>query len=143
MSNEIKIHFDGSCQNNPCGQIGYGCAIVDGDEFHSLWDGDKAHSSNTNNVAEYRGLLLGLNWVKNNCSNEDYITIKGDSMLVIKQMTGKWRIKQGAYKDDAIKAREIVTFLKKVKNIKITFTWIPREQNQMADDLSNLYHGTE
>jgi ribonuclease HI len=137
---KITIYFDGSCLVNPTGRIGYGAVIISNEEVVELWDGDVEHEHNSNNTAEYRGLCLALNWVKNNCTSDNSIHIHGDSMLAIKQMNGQWRIKKGGYKDDAIKAKELVAFIRKVKNIKIEFLWVRRELNVHADILSNKYH---
>ncbi len=140
MSDQIHISFDGSCLNNPCGQIGYGCVITYGDVVISLWDGDRPHKDNSNNTAEYRGLLLALKWLKSNVDALDIVTIKGDSMLVIKQMTSQWRIKKGGYASDALKAKDLLSSINFELHVKIKFQWIPREQNDLADQLSNMYH---
>ena len=59
------------------------------------------------------------------------INIYGDSMLVINQMTGKWKIKSGYYVDYATECKK---FLKLFTNINLK--WIPREENTYADNLS-------
>lgn len=137
---KITAYFDGSCLVNPTGQMGYGAVITHEGQTVELWDGDLPHSTNSNNTAEYRGLCLILNWAKAHCDEGDYLHIHGDSMLVIRQMNKQWKIKQGGYKDDAIKARELVAFLSKVKSIKLNFQWVRREENTHADILSNKYH---
>ena len=135
---KIKIHFDGSCQTNPFGQIGYGCLIEypDGSGVE-LFDGDAASETNSNNVAEYKGLNLALNHLQ---GTKGYlIDIYGDSKLVISQMNGDWKVKDGFYKSEALRARELAINIMENKS-KLKFTWIPREQNEKADELSNRYH---
>ena len=84
------------------------------------------------NFAEYRGLLEALKYLlKNNCQDEK-IKVFGDSKLVINQVNGKWRIKNGAY---VPVAKEMLPLLGRFRNI--SFSWIPREQNEEADDLTN------
>lgn len=135
---KIKIYFDGSCQVNPFGQIGYGCWILysDGTKIE-FYDGDPASEGNSNNVAEYRGLMLGLKHIQD-CTDLD-IEVFGDSKLVVNQMQGFWKIKDGYYKKDAYRARDLAVKITKNKN-KIRFKWIPREHNSYADELSNKYH---
>ena len=86
------------------------------------------------NVAEYNGLILGLEYLLSENLRDEPITVFGDSKLVIKQMFGHWRIKNGLYKPDALLAHSLV---KKFTN---TYGyWIPREQNGEADKLSKSY----
>jgi ribonuclease HI len=61
----------------------------------------------------------------------DKIEIFGDSMLVVNQMNGSWQIKQGAYREYALKAKPLLSELK--RNNHVSITWIPREQNEKAD----------
>ena len=48
----------------------------------------------TNNVAEYRGFLSGLRLMKDNCTSDDIIVAHLDSQLVLKQVTGEWKVKE-------------------------------------------------
>ena len=131
-----KCYFDGSCMpSNPGGTIGYGVYITDGvNEFRkskTLLPDPK----NTNNIAEYLGFifLLKLMNSKTNCE----IRIFGDSKLVINQMRGEWIIKKGAYKPYALKAQPLVEELK--KNNIVSIEWVPREQNEEADNQSKSH----
>ena len=54
-----------------------------------------------------------------------------DSNLVIQQLSGNWKIKEENLKKIAEEIKQ------ELGNLKISYTWIPREQNKIADALSN------
>ena len=54
-----------------------------------------------------------------------------DSLLLVNQMNGKWKVNQGAYKERSIKARALAEEFKSLE-----FRWIPREMNSKADGLT-------
>jgi ribonuclease HI len=134
----IEAYFDGCCEPvNPGGTASYGAVIfVDGER---VWEcselfvpvlGKEKHTSN--NVAEYSGFLSILEWLLANNLDTRPTRIHGDSKLVIEQMLGNWRMKKGFYIPVAKKAKETLSkFRKKPKLI-----WIPREKNDIADELS-------
>lgn len=86
------------------------------------------------NVAEYAGLILGLEWFIEENQTDKPITVFGDSNMVINQMFGRWKIKKGLYEEKAARAKS----LKKQFN-DIHGYWIPREENDEADRLSKKY----
>ena len=125
-----KCYFDGACEPiNPGGKIGSGIYISDGEKEYSNNAFIPANPKNTNNIAEYMAFIMILDLMKNksNCK----IEIFGDSMLVVNQMNGKWRMKAGAYMEYALKASPLLSELKKKNDVIIA--WIPREQNEKAD----------
>jgi ribonuclease HI len=133
----IKVYFDGACEpKNPGGTASFGVVILKGKkriyEASDIFKPVKGKEKETsNNVAEYSGFLDALEWlVENGCQDKE-IEIFGDSKLVIEQMFGSWAMRKGFYIPIAKKAKSI---LKKFKNI--TGTWIPREENSIADELS-------
>jgi len=133
----IEIYFDGSCDKNPHGRMGYGFHInLHGTEIDCGYSGCAAKHGNTNNIAEYRALMMALELFKD--TKGKTIHVRGDSDLVIKQMNGEYRIKKGAYKEDALKCRELVSKLR--QSNQVSFKWIPRDQNERADELSNQYY---
>lgn len=130
----VFIFFDGACAPiNPCGHMGIGCYIEEDNKRIFEYSGYVPESfDNSNNLAEYMALENALDFILENGMQNEKIQVYGDSMLVIKQMNNRWRIKGGRYYESAIRCKE------KVENIKnIQFTWIPREQNFLADELSN------
>lgn len=142
MNNNLFKHydyvgnFDGACEPNPKGEMGCGCvlfqegSVIDYDSFSV-----KASNKNSNNVAEYMALVSLLQKIIDGCKNGSKVLICGDSKLVIAQMNGYWKIKGGMYVEHAKEALELTKQAVK-KDLSITFRWIPREHNEMADELS-------
>ena len=128
----IICYIDGACApTNPGGYIGIGIYIEkDGKPFAKYSQFIEKSPDNSNNVAEYWALIWALKWL-NALIEEDEIIIKGDSKLVMLQMCGEWKINGGAYEKYAKMAMGLM-------QKKITFQWIPRLQNKIADDLSKI-----
>jgi len=85
----------------------------------------------TNNVAEYEGLLAAAQWLQDE-GIEEKLVAKGDSQLVIKQMTGVRKINSAT-------SKKYVPQIKKLLEGKdVTFSWVPREENEEADHLSRM-----
>ena len=130
-------YFDGCCEPvNPGGTASYGAVIFRGDD--RIWDCSRIffpakgrERETSNNVAEYSGFLAILEYFSENGLADQDITIFGDSKLVIEQCFGTWRIKKGHYKPLAIKAKQDVKKFPRLKGY-----WIPREENEIADELS-------
>ena len=121
------LYFDGCSKGNP-GIAGSGAIIKD--ENQTIWSGSEYVGITTNNVAEYKGLILGLKQVTSNCK---HLIIKGDSMLVINHMTGKYKVKAPHLILLYNEAKGLIKDLK----LDVTFLYIPREQNKEADYLAN------
>lgn len=140
---KIKCFFDGACEPvNPGGYASYGAVIfIDEDrvwEEAKLFVPKKGRERETsNNVAEYSAFTCILEKLISMKLNKEKIEIFGDSGLVIYQNSidprygKKWQIKGGFYVPIARKAQKL---LKKFPNI--TLTWIPRDENSIADELS-------
>lgn len=134
-SNLIEAFFDGACQpRNPTGHMGMGMYVTKGLDVIKWSDGKPEHYNNSNNVAEYLALIALLEYLQ--FEKHKVIIIKGDSQLVVKQLNEEWRIKEGRYVEYALLARELLRDLRK-RNV-VTLKWIPREQNVMADHMSNI-----
>ena len=125
----ITAYFDGGARSNP-GPAGYGVYIVD-DQGAVLAELHGSLGVATNNVAEYRGLIAALQWAVDHDVTE--ITIKGDSLLIVEQMRGNYKVKNEGLKPLHLQARMLVM---QVGNVK--FQHVPREQNKDADRLSNV-----
>lgn len=131
---QTECFIDGACGPfNPGGYMGWGWHIKTSAPV-SFSDACGQHVANSNNVAEYLALNSLLEYLLANPGyTKFHILIKSDSQLLVKQMTGKWRIKNGLYAKEARKAAILAS---NFGNHKISFQWIPREENQLADDLS-------
>ena len=125
----ITAYFDGGARSNP-GPAGYGVYIVD-DAGTVVAELSGSLGIATNNVAEYNGLLAALQWAIDH--NLTAITVKGDSLLIIEQMRGNYKVKNEGLKPLHMKARMLVM---QIGNVK--FEHVPRENNKEADRLSNV-----
>ena len=127
----ITVNFDGSCKGNPSnfGWVG-ACINQDGKRIHAI--SHEIQGRITSNVAEYAALGEALAYLVDNQLTEEQIIVRGDSQLVINQMLGKYKIRGGVCKQIALETKEAVS-----KFRDITFEWIPREQNEIADGLAN------
>lgn len=122
------LFFDGCSKGNP-GKSGAGAVLYKNDI--EIWNkiyfvGEKQ----TNNYAEYMGLIIGLEEaVKQQLTS---LTVKGDSLLVIKQMSGLYKVNSpniiGLYKRAMALAKQI--------NV-VKFIHVYRTENKRADALSN------
>lgn len=125
---KYSITFDGGAQPNP-GPASYAYVIKESNKI--IYKGFEKFGEDTNNVAEYKGLIEALK----KCLelNLDNIEIKGDSKLVVMQSQGLWKVKAENLKKYNLEAKELI---KKFKSIKIS--WVPREQNSEADELTDI-----
>lgn len=131
MSPEITIFFDGSCgPKNPGGTAKYAWIMYrDGEKYQEdsqvVCSGPEA----TNNIGEWAGVTNALRRLKAD-GHSGKVHIKGDSQLVIYQLTGIYKCKKDTLKPYYNECLELLT------NWEWTATWIAREQNQEADTLS-------
>lgn len=125
----ITAHFDGGSRGNP-GLAGYGVYIVD-DEGAVLAELSGALGTATNNVAEYHGLIAALQWAADH--DVTALRVKGDSLLLVEQMRGNYKVKNEGLKPLHLQAKMLVM---QIGNVR--FEHVPREQNKEADRLSNV-----
>jgi ribonuclease HI len=125
---EYRLQFDGCSKKNP-GLAGAGAVIYKYSK--EIWSGDLFVGTNaTNNYAEYSGLILGLE--KAIELNIKVLHVEGDSLLVINQMTGKYKCNSPNLIEPHNKAKELAS-----KFESINFVHIFRNKNARADELSN------
>jgi len=129
----IECFFDGCCEPiNPGGTAAYGVVIYKNGE--KIWEDSKIVGSGkgiSNNVAEYAGFKAILKYLLDHELNKSQIIAYGDSMMVVKQMAGAWRIKAGAYVELALECQDMLRHFP-----YLVGKWIPREKNYLADELS-------
>src|SRR6202008_2156097 len=82
----------------------------------------------TNNVAEYRGLVAGLEAALER--GVDEVEVISDSELLVNQMRGEWKIKNEALRELVDEAHALADKLRRV-----TYTAVRREHNELADRL--------
>lgn len=97
-------------------------------------DAKAAHPSNTNNVAEYFALGVGLKSVLElmDFGEPSELLVRGDSQLVVKQMLGEWQCKKEHLQALATKCQAVIEKIESYK-CKVKLEWIPRELNAEAD----------
>ena len=85
----------------------------------------------TNNVAEYRALLAGLERAAE--LGVDELEVVSDSELIVKQMRGEYRVKNAALRDLSVEAGTV----RRAASARVTYTAVRREHNELADRLVN------
>lgn len=148
-ANVVKIvlphyhcNFDGAISKNPGGVMGWGAVIhKDNKKVLAAADGREASEFNSNNVAEFLGLEIVLDYLLLESTEKGTVTIEGDSLMVIKQMIGHYRIGEGLYTDMATKClNKLEKVREKFAYKKILFNpymhWVKRDENVEADILS-------
>lgn len=126
---KVVIEADGGSRGNP-GPAGYGAVVWSADRRTVLAETKQAIGRATNNVAEYRGLIAGLDDALNLGAGE--VQVLMDSKLVVEQMSGRWRVKHPDLVELHNQARSLASQFR-----RISFSWVPREENAYADRLAN------
>ncbi len=126
----LKIYCDGGARGNPGPAAG--AFVVLDNSGKILFKKGKYLGETTNNVAEYTGVLLGLDWIADNKITIP-ITFFLDSQLIVNQLTGVFRIRDKKLIMLAHKAK----VKEKALPVKIFYRAIPRSQNKIADLLVN------
>lgn len=129
---ELKIFTDGGSRSNP-GPAAIGIVVLENSE--TVYEYKEFIGTETNNVAEYLALTHAVRWLKRFCETTtvDACEFLLDSMLVVEQVQGHWKIKEP-------RLRELATVIQtelKTLPCKYSFRHIPRAQNSEADKLVN------
>ncbi|WP_020385783.1 bifunctional RNase H/acid phosphatase [Kribbella catacumbae] len=125
----VIVEADGGSRGNP-GPASYGALVRDPETGAVIAQKGVTIGIATNNVAEYSGLIAGLELAAEYTPDAS-IEVRMDSKLVIEQMAGRWKIKHPDMKPLAIKAQSLAPF-------GTEWTWVPRAQNAAADALANM-----
>ena len=126
---KVVVEADGGSRGNP-GPAGFGCVVFSADRATVLAEHKQFIGQTTNNVAEYRGLIAGLEEARR--LGADEVAVSMDSKLVVEQMSGRWKVKHPGLAELHQQARALASTFDGV-----TFDWIPRERNAHADRLAN------
>ena len=130
MARHFIVEADGGSRNNP-GQAAYGAVVIDPESGEVIVECAESIGIASNNVAEYSGLVEGLEAVRA-LDPEATVLVKMDSKLVVEQMSGRWKIKHPDMRALAMKARDVLPY----ENVE--YQWIPRAENSRADALLNM-----
>jgi probable phosphoglycerate mutase len=125
---DFLAYIDGGARGNP-GPAGWGAVIqtAAGDPVAEL-HGALPHA--TNNVAEYSGLIAALRWCTEHGAAR--VAVRSDSLLLVQQMRGHYKVKSEGLKPLHGQARLLATRI-----ARVTYDHIPREKNKDADRLAN------
>ncbi|CAA0131701.1 Bifunctional protein [Mycolicibacterium vanbaalenii] len=126
---KVRVEADGGSRGNP-GPAGYGAVVWSADRTTLLAEAKSAIGRATNNVAEYRGLIAGLEEAAGVGATE--VEVYLDSKLLVEQMAGRWRVKHPDLAPLHQQAKDIAR-----KFDRVTYAWIPRAENSHADRLAN------
>jgi probable phosphoglycerate mutase len=123
----LVVEADGGSRGNP-GPAAYGALVRDADG--TVLDSEaRTLGVATNNVAEYSGLVAGLEMART-IDQTAAVEVRMDSRLVIEQMAGRWKTKHADLKPLAQRAASLCA-------AEMTWTWVPRAENSAADGLVN------
>ena len=123
-----KLWTDGGARGNP-GPAAYGY-VLEADDGTVLAAHGEAIGEATNNGAEYRALVAGLE--KAGELGVDELEVVSDSELLVKQMRGEYKVKNEALRELSLQALGLARQLGAV-----TYTAVRREHNELADQLVN------
>ena len=127
---KVIIYTDGASRGNP-GACAFGLQVFGSDQKRLIFEqGLYLESHNTNNFAEYQGVLQAL---KLACrKNVENLTLYSDSQLLIRQLKGQYKVKSPIIKPLFLQCQEL---LKAIPCFELVH--IPREKNTGADALAN------
>jgi ribonuclease HI len=149
---ELVVYTDGGAINNP-GPAAYAFILSIDNKIY--FSSSRFIGNNTNNFAEYSGLVSALEWIKENTelptlidgrcaavpvrflrNNKERVQIskivcRSDSELMVNQINGNYKVKNANIRDFIMKIR----ILEQEIQTPIIYTYIPREKNEQADAL--------
>jgi Ribonuclease HI len=125
---KARLSTDGGARGNP-GPAAYGYVLEAEDGTVLAAHGEKIGVA-TNNVAEYSALIAGLEKALE--LGVDEIEVVSDSELMVKQMTGQYRVKNEALRELSLEAGRLA---RRVGSVD--YTAVRREHNKLADKLVN------
>ena len=128
MAVRARLSTDGGSRGNP-GPAAYGY-VLESEDGHVLDARGEAIGTATNNVAEYRGLIAGLESAVQR--GVDELEVVSDSELLVKQMRGEYKVKNETLRTLQSEAAELAAGLERV-----TYTAVRRSHNELADRLVN------
>jgi ribonuclease H / adenosylcobalamin/alpha-ribazole phosphatase len=128
MPHAVVVEADGGSRGNP-GNAAYGAVLKNADTGEVIAERGERIGVATNNVAEYRGLIAGLELYAEHAPGAA-LEVRLDSKLVVEQMSGRWKIKHPDMKPLALRANRLAP-------PGVRYVWVPRAHNAHADRLAN------
>ena len=124
----LVAHIDGGARGNP-GPAGYG-AVIEDEVGRPVVELSDYLGKQTNNYAEYAGLLAALAYTTRHGFKA--LKVYSDSELMVKQITGQYKVSNPSLKELHAKAIKLIEDLEAFE-----INHVPREQNREADWLAN------
>jgi ribonuclease HI len=125
---KARLSTDGGARGNP-GPAAFGY-VLEAEDGSVLAAHGEAIGTATNNVAEYRALIAGLEKALE--LGIDDLDVISDSELLVKQMRGEYKVKNAALRELSLNAADLARQLRSV-----TYKAVRREHNELADRLVN------
>jgi ribonuclease HI len=125
----VVIFTDGAAKPNP-GPAAIG-ATIKSEQGRLMASISQAIGRATNNQAEYRAIIAALEEAVK--LGVEQVDMRSDSELVVKQISGEYRVKNVALKSLYQKVRQLRSQFE-----DFTITYIPRQQNKEADNLASM-----
>ena len=126
----LTLHIDGGARGNP-GPAAAGVCLTDSDDGAPLFEAGFFLGTTTNNVAEYQGLLRGLDAALK--LKPQALLIRADSELMVRQIHGQYRVKAPNLKP---LHQQAVAKLNQLRDW--SFDHVRRHHNTRADELANM-----
>ncbi len=127
-NSRLRINCDGACRGNP-GRAAIGATLKD-EQGRLVASVSRAIGRATNNQAEYRALIAALEKAAE--LGAQRVDVYLDTELVVRQLQGKYRVKNEALRPLCLRAAELLG-----KFAAFTITAVPRAENAEADRLAN------
>lgn len=131
----LIAYIDGGSRGNP-GPAAAAFVVTD-KTGHVIAEKGSFLGRRTNNEAEYRALIELLAWLGGHpklCKTaRDTVQVRCDSLLLVSQVTGKWKVKEPRLKE----LHRWVQELKRRQPFRLYIRHIPREKNKLADRIVN------
>jgi ribonuclease HI len=129
VTRRLVVEADGGSRGNP-GIAAGGAVVLDADSGAVLSEVGVYVGIASNNVAEYRGMIAGLECALEREPSAS-VHVRMDSKLVVEQMSGRWKVKHPDMQVLAGQARALVA------GRDVSFEWVPRLSNARADAAAN------
>jgi len=128
LDRAVRVYSDGAARGNP-GPAGAGAVLTDA-EGNVIARLGRYLGRQTNNVAEYQGLILGLEHARQLGFRE--VEVRADSQLLVRQLKGEYAVRHPGLKP---LHAEAVRLLRGFDRYDVQH--VPREENALADEMSN------
>lgn len=130
MSGTWYLYTDGASRGNP-GEAAIGAVLYrrDGDRITEVDTVSEAIGHATNNVAEYKAMIAGLEMASR--KDPELLVVRADSELLIRQLSGRYRVKNPNLQPLYLEVKRLLGAH------PFRLEHVPRDQNFRADELAN------